>query len=126
MLATTEIARTTTTPGVSQARVRTALSPVSASSMALRIGGLTSQISTAPATEPIWQMNRAIGVGSEVAARTPRTGPTMKVSSVATASIDSAEVRWAGGVLAISTVRTIEKLGTVNSPATATHASSGQ
>src|SRR3954471_19566932 len=116
--------RTMTTAGRSQDRTGTL--PAETSECSLSSGGLAIHSAIAPRTTESWQMSSATGVGRYVAARTPRTGPTRNVSSVATESTDRTVVRWESGTWLISTWRTIEKLGTANTLATPATTTSGQ
>ena len=61
-----------------------------------------------------------------VAAQTPTSGPTMKETSTATESSDSAVRRSLSGTAAMTACRMIENVGTMKRPARAESRSSGR
>src|SRR4051812_4081695 len=98
----------------------------STSASAERRAGLTIQTRTPPAIEQNSQVNNAQDVVQYVASTTPRAGPIMKEISIATESMASTDLRSDSSTACMRAWRTIEKVGTTNSPATPTNSSNGQ
>src|SRR3954452_11951816 len=119
-------ARTPVRAAAAGAASATGPASASASASAERRAGLTIQTRTPPAIEQNSQVNNAQDVVQYVASTTPRAGPIMKEISIATESMASTDLRSDSSTACMRAWRTIEKVGTTNSPATPTNSSNGQ